>query len=99
MRIAPVFIAAVTVAVSVFAFGLQGWGDDPAASVPERQEVQVGDRLERGQFHIITHPGRYGLGPNVPGSIYAVANGRLIRMDERTMQVQSILRMVNGVLD
>ncbi|MDO5658153.1 MAG: hypothetical protein Q4G36_07500 [Paracoccus sp. (in: a-proteobacteria)] len=86
-------------AISVFAFGLQGHGDDPMVSTPEQRQIEVGERLERGEYHIITHPGRYGLGPNVPGSIYAVSGGRLIRMDERTGQVLSIIRMVNGVLD
>lgn len=72
---------------------------ESAAAVPERQELTVGDVIPASELHIVTHPGRYGLGPEQPGSRYAVAYGRLIRVDESSHKVLSVIRMVNGILD
>lgn len=73
--------------------------EESAAAVPKRVEITVGDVLPASDVHIITHPGRYGLGPEVPGSQYAVAHGRLIRIEPGSMKVLSILRVQDGVLD
>ena len=70
-----------------------------ATTIEARQDISVGDTLPRDQVHIITEPGVYGLGRNVPGSEYAVANSRLIRVDPKTLKVLSILRVQDGVLD
>lgn len=59
----------------------------------------VGDKLAAGEVHIITNPGRYGLGPPPSGSAYAVAHGMLIRIDPKSGQVLSILRAQSQILD
>lgn len=61
--------------------------------------VQVGEVLRLGNIHIITRPGRYGLGDPPPGDRYAIVNGRLIRVDENSGKVRSILRVVDAILD
>lgn len=73
--------------------------EETVASVPERVEIAVGDVLPASDVHIITSPGRYGLGPEIPGSQYAVSHGRLIRIEPSSRKVLSILRVQNGVLD
>lgn len=62
-------------------------------------DLSVGDRLRRGEVHIISEPGLYGLGRNVGSSEYAVAKGRLIRIDPKTLKVLSILRAQDQILD
>ena len=70
-----------------------------AATMGARQAISVGDTLSRNRVHFVTEPGAYGLGRNVPGSEYAIANGRLIRIDPATLKVLSILRVQDGILD
>lgn len=70
---------------------------DPALAA--QGAVKVGDVLPAAQVHIITQPGRYGLGPAVPGSNYAVIGNLLVRVDAKTGAVQSIIREVEGILD
>lgn len=94
--------ALVCVATAGFALiGVAGFSqsDDSAQVSDPRAEIKVGDVLKRDQVHIITEPGRYGLGRTVGDSQYAVANGFLIRIDPASMKVLSILRVQNGVLD
>lgn len=62
-------------------------------------EIDIGEVAPAGGTHLITRPGRYGLGPEVPGSQYAVVGGMLVRLDPHTLQIQSVIRMVNGLLD
>ncbi|RMC37883.1 hypothetical protein [Paracoccus alkanivorans] len=59
----------------------------------------VGDTLPPDQVHIITNPGLYGLGPEPAGSKYAVAGGKLIRINPKTGKVLSILRSQSEILD
>lgn len=69
------------------------------AMIEAQQDIAVGDRLARSGVHFISEPGLYGLGRTVAASEYAVAGGRLIRIDPKTLQVLSILRVQNGILD
>lgn len=77
----------------------------PAALLPEtasaqaEQAVVVGQPAPADKLHIVTEPGRYGLGPELPGSHYAVVGDQLIRIDAKTNVVQSIIRKVDGILD
>lgn len=79
------------------------YGVSNSQQVPEASNevptISVGDTLAPDAIHIITVPGRYGLGPEVPGSHYAVAAGRLIRVDAQSFKVLSILRVQDGILD
>ncbi|MDO5613565.1 MAG: hypothetical protein Q4G14_10040 [Paracoccus sp. (in: a-proteobacteria)] len=75
---------------------------DPAcapAGQAQQNGLQVGDVLNLGSIHIVTHPGLYGLGTPPAGDHYAIVNGRLIRVDGETGKVLSILRIVDRILD
>lgn len=61
--------------------------------------VQIGEVVPAEKLHIISYPGRYGLGPEVPGSLYAVVGDQLIRIDAQSHKVQSIIRQVTEILD
>lgn len=60
---------------------------------------QVGDVPAPGSYHVIRQPGRYGLGPELPGSRYALIAGLLVRIDARSGKILSILRPQREVLD
>uniref|UniRef100_UPI00351A8736 hypothetical protein n=1 Tax=uncultured Paracoccus sp. TaxID=189685 RepID=UPI00351A8736 len=64
-----------------------------------RTEVMVGETAMPGRLHVISHPGRYGLGPDLPGSIYGVVDGMLVRIDPNTREIQSVIRRVDRILD
>ncbi|RNF33401.1 hypothetical protein [Paracoccus methylarcula] len=70
-----------------------------AAAGAEAASFDVGDRLPADQVHVITKPGLYGLGPEPANSKYAVAHGKLIRIDPETGKVLSILRSQTEILD
>lgn len=70
--------------------------DEAAVTGPR---VMVGDTAGPGQLHVISHPGRYGLGPELPGSIYAVVDGMLVRIDPDTREIQSVIRRIDRILD
>lgn len=59
----------------------------------------VGDTLKPNQVHIITNPGLYGLGSAPGNSKYAVAKGKLIRINPSNLKVKSILRSQAKILD
>lgn len=67
------------------------WGD------PAR--VTVGEVYDPRVVHIVTSPGRYGLAQPAPGSVYAVIGDRLVRLDDASRRVLSVLRVVGGTLD
>ncbi|WP_142662449.1 hypothetical protein [Paracoccus laeviglucosivorans] len=70
---------------------------DVAVNQPERP--QVGERISPENLHRISRPGLYGISKSPDGSDYGVLEGRLIRYDPHTMQVQSIIREVDQILD
>lgn len=95
-------IALFAVTAAAFAVaGVSGFSQSEtgAATIEARKDIAVGDVLSKGDVHIITEPGSYGLGRNVGDSEYAVANGRLIRIDPKTLKVLSILRVQDAILD
>lgn len=99
----PHSISAVVSAV-VLVTGMTGGLPTGAALAQSAEQAAeaafgVGDTLSADQVHIITSPGLYGLGPAPDGSKYAVAGGKLIRIDPATLKVQSILRNQSEVLD
>ena len=61
--------------------------------------LAVGDFLPAAVVHHVREPGRYGLGPGPADGVYAVAYGRLVRIDPSDMQVLSILREQPEILD
>ena len=70
-----------------------------AGDAKAQPAVEIGQVVPKGQLHIVTEPGRYGLGPELPGSHYAVVGDLLIRIDAKTGVVQSIIRKVDGIRD
>lgn len=101
MTIARPVAASAAAAVLAYCFTVssfaQGATNDGAASSPPI--FQVGDILPEADVHIVTSPGVYGLGPEPPGSRYAVAHGMLIRVDAETTKVLSVLREQARPLD
>lgn len=69
------------------------------APATSRQALRIGDAIEPSAIHLITRPGLYGIGNPPRGSRYGVAEGRLIRFDPQTMQLQSVIRAVDRILD
>lgn len=64
------------------------------ASVPV-----IGASVDRGSLHLITRPGRYGLGHPPGGSRYAVLDGQIVRISVSDGQLLSILRRAERILD
>lgn len=62
-------------------------------------QFSVGETLRPDEIHIIRNPGRYGLATAPRGSLYAVAAGKLIRIDAQSLQVRSILRQQMHFMD
>lgn len=60
---------------------------------------RIGDRIGQDSLHPVTRPGLYGIGRAPSGSSYGITEGRLIRYDPETMQIQSVIRRVDGILD
>ncbi|WBU59459.1 hypothetical protein [Paracoccus albus] len=56
--------------------------------------VEIGEVIPAENLQIVKEPGRYGLGPGLPGSHYAVVGDLLIRINAETGAVQSIIRKV-----
>ncbi|MDT1061568.1 hypothetical protein RM190_06825 [Paracoccus sp. CPCC 101403] len=99
------FAAALVLAVATMAFAQHlDPGDAQSTSVREasfggHQPIRVGDKLDPAVLHEVSRPGLYGISGPPEGSEYGVIDGRLIRYDQHTLQVQSIIRQVDYVLD
>lgn len=61
--------------------------------------IEIGQTVSAERLHIVTEPGRYGLGPEIPGSRYAVIGKILVRIDAKTGVIQSIIREVDRIRD
>lgn len=61
--------------------------------------LRVGATIETGHLHVVTRPGLYGIGAAPRGSAYGIVDERLVRFDPDTMQIQSVIRMVETILD
>lgn len=57
-------------------------------------QVEIGEVVPAEKLQIVKEPGKYGLGPELPGSHYAVVGDLLIRISAETGAVQSIIRKV-----
>lgn len=91
-RLRPI-AALPAMAVVLACLALTGGADEPEAEERAQSAIfQVGDTLPASRVHIVTSTGVYGLGPVPPGYVYAIADGRLIRMEAGSGKVLSILR-------
>ena len=59
----------------------------------------VGETLPGQNAQLIVDPGRYGLGPALSGTRYAIANGWLVRVEAQSLTVQSILWQHGSLTD
>ncbi|MFN3273128.1 MAG: hypothetical protein ACK41U_00490 [Paracoccus sp. (in: a-proteobacteria)] len=71
----------------------------PAMADEAARIVTVGSIIDPANLHIVTLPGRYGLGSHLPGSQYGVVAGHLVRFDPLTHRTLSILRRAPQVMD
>ncbi len=68
------------------------WRDDD-------RRIRLGDPLFDYTYHRITQPWLYGLPPVSDDWFYAVADGRIIRVDRDTFEVLALIRIVDAILD
>lgn len=61
--------------------------------------LAVGDILDLRRAHIVKRPGLYGLSLPPDGHVYVVQDGKLLRVDQTTGKVLSILRGIDRLLD
>lgn len=64
-----------------------------------KKAYRVGDVISWDDVHVVSQPGYYGLSTPPTGDRYAIVNGQLVRVDEESRQILSILRMVEAILD
>ncbi|WP_405404805.1 hypothetical protein [Paracoccus sp. Ld10] len=69
--------------------GVCGMGPQGVAA---QQPPPVGDVPEPDQIRRIANPGIVGLGPDLPGSVYAVVSGYLVRVHIDSGKILSVLR-------
>ena len=96
-RIFSTFMIATALCLGGAAHAQQKRADNALAA--DSGTFGVGDALPASDVHIITKPGLYGLGPEPADSKYAVAAGKLIRINPESGKVLSILRSQTQVLD
>lgn len=61
--------------------------------------TMAGQTIPAEHLHMITRPGRYGLGAAPAGSVYAVADRHIVRIGLEDGRVLSVLRPVQRILD
>lgn len=59
----------------------------------------IGDFIDWNDVHVVTRPGRYGLSMPPSGNRYAIVDGQLVRVNEDSGKILSILRLVEAILD
>ncbi len=64
--------------------------------VTAQQPPIVGEVPAADQVQPIDNPGAVGLGPDLPGSVYAVVSGHLVRIQIGSGKILSILRPLPG---
>ncbi|MFV0383322.1 hypothetical protein [Paracoccus sp. (in: a-proteobacteria)] len=95
ITIRPIIGLAVAALVAI---GVLSAAESRNERLPEADECSgrcsfsVGEVLPAEAVDLIEDPGRFGLGAEPRDNRYAVAMGKLIRIDPRTYQVKSILR-------
>ena len=62
-------------------------------------QLRVGEMIAPGEFHPISRPGLYGLAPAPHGQGFGIVEGKLFRYDAQSMQVMSVIRQIDRVLD
>lgn len=93
-RPAKIGIAAAGVVVAALLAGLtlQAQETRPYERRAQAAAVTPGQVLAADQVRFVENPGVYGLGSELRGSRYAIVDGYLIRIDPRSLEVQSVIR-------
>lgn len=73
--------------------------DRPIALWIDDRYYHVGDRLDEPAYHYVTRPRLYGLEPLYDGSRYVIVGNNLMRVDGDTLQLLSLIRIVDSILD
>lgn len=80
-------------------------GAAPAPASPRQAaregggSLRVGGTVDAALLHPVTRPGLYGMSQPPAGSRYGIIAGQLIRYDPDSVQVLSIIRQVDRILD
>lgn len=91
--------AALILALSIHNLSTSEPENAPRAVQSALPAFEVGDSLSSDAVHLIEDAGHYGLGAAPEGSRYAVAGGKLVRVDGGSLMVRSILREQQRILD
>lgn len=70
----------------------QAQGADQQVATEALIVLLPGEIMPAKAVQFIEQPGHYGLGTEPRGSRYAIVQGHLVRVDTKTMELQSILR-------
>lgn len=102
--IKPVALIAALLVLAVFGTELltrTGLPSVPLVSEAEAdmKYVKAGDMPDAKDVHLITMPGRYGLGSDQTASRYAIIDSTLVRVDANSLKVLSVLRRPVAILD
>ncbi len=62
-------------------------------------DLRVGNKIDAHDLHVVSRPGLYGIGIAPRGSQYGIIDHRLVRFNPQTMQIQSVIRMVDQIRD
>lgn len=93
-RIAAALIAlsVISVYVAEHEWRVHGVAAAVGAASADSVKVVAGEAPPIDSIYFIDEPGVYGLGPEIPGSRYAIVANVLVRLDSKTNKVLSILR-------
>ncbi|WP_134681209.1 hypothetical protein [Paracoccus ravus] len=69
------------------------------AEATDAPQPGVGERIEAAHLHRISRPGLYGISQPPSGSDYGVIDGKLVRFDPESLELQSVIRDVDRILD
>lgn len=59
--------------------------------------ISIGEPVDAARVHVVAEPGLYGLSEPPPENRYAIVDGHLVRVDEDSGKILSILREVEVV--
>ncbi|WP_410216486.1 hypothetical protein [Paracoccus sp. (in: a-proteobacteria)] len=88
--VAVLVIIAVLALITIIALRDHGWTPALAETVATRPVV--GEIVSPQDVQPIRNLGSYGLGPHLPGSVYAITAGHLVRIDANSGKILSVLR-------
>lgn len=94
-------LAGLAIAPTVLPVPRPPQAQETAATRPAQalRSPRPGEVLDAGKVDFIEEPGHYGLGADLRGSRYAIAEGHLVRVDPDSLEIQSVLRDDIGAAD